>query len=329
LAAGCEIFDLPVASFVRGVLIEMSFNFFTTYDIQLTTRGTKTAATSKVTMDRIDTIHMTEGLSGNTNVWCEKYQIRSYEVDCRNRLSILSLFSFMQEAASKHAEALGVSIHQLHTENYTWLLSRLKIKIAAYPGWNEPIQVNTWPSGTQQLFALRDFKMNGTDHQPIAAAISAWLVIDLRKRRPVRIAPFVERLKPIEGSHVIDDRLDKLPALSNPAHEKGFIVRYSDLDINQHANNVKFVEWLVEGVPDDTLRCLVLSEFEINFLAEAFYNDQILTTCSPQNSDNTEFLHSLTRQQDGRELARARTKWREVGEGNSACDELNRAEVGI
>jgi len=280
-------------------------------------------------MDSGDILDQAGDAAGDINIWRENYQIRSYEVDCRNRLSILSLFSFMQEAASKHAGALGVSIHQLHAENYTWLLSRLKIKIAAYPGWNDPIQVNTWPSGTQQLFALRDFKMNGTDHQTIAAAISAWLVIDLQKRRPVRIAPFVERLKPIEGSHILDDRLDKLPALSNPAHEKSFVVRYSDLDINQHANNVKFVEWLVEGVPAGTLNTLVPSEFEINFLAEAFYNDKIIATCGSQNSENTEFLHSLTRQQDGRELARARTKWREVGGGNSACDELSRAEVGI
>jgi len=280
-------------------------------------------------MDSGDILDQAGDAAGDINIWRENYQIRSYEVDCRNRLSILSLFSFMQEAASKHAGALGVSIHQLHAENYTWLLSRLKIKIAAYPGWNDPIQVNTWPSGTQQLFALRDFKMNGTDHQTIAAAISAWLVIDLQKRRPVRIAPFVERLKPIEGSHILDDRLDKLPALGNPAHEKSFVVRYSDLDINQHANNVKFVEWLVEGVPAGTLNTLVPSEFEINFLAEAFYNDRIIATCGSQNSENTEFLHSLTRQQDGRELARARTKWREVGGGNSACDELSRAEVGI
>jgi acyl-ACP thioesterase len=263
-------------------------------------------------MDSGDILDQAKDAAGDINVRRENYQIRSYEVDCRNRLSILSLFSFMQEAASKHAAALGVSIHQLRAENYTWLLSRLKIKIAAYPGWNDPIQVNTWPSGTQQLFALRDFKMKGADHQTIAAAISAWLVIDLQKRRPVRIAPFVERLKPIEGSHVLNDRLDKLPALSNPDHERSFVVRYSDLDINQHVNNVNFVEWLVEGVPAATLNSAVPSELEINFLAEAFYEDQILAACSAQDPDNTTFHHSLTRQQDGRELARARTKWRQV-----------------
>ena len=66
------------------------------------------------------------------NIWRQNFTIRSYEVDCHNRLSILSMFSFMQETAGKHADALGVSIHQLQTENLTWLLSRLKIKITSY-----------------------------------------------------------------------------------------------------------------------------------------------------------------------------------------------------
>jgi len=263
-------------------------------------------------MDSGDRLNQAKSPADGTNVWREDYPIRSYEVDCHNRLSILSMFSFMQEAASKHAAALGVSIQQLLAENYTWLLSRLKINIAAFPGWNDQIQVNTWPSGTQQLFALRDFKISGADNQIVAAAISAWLVLDLQKRRPVRIAPFVERLKPIEGSHVLDDRLDKLPALSHPVHARSFVVRYSDLDINQHVNNVKFVEWIAESVPSATLNAWVLSEVEINFLAEAFHEDRILAACSPQDSDHTIFHHSLARQQDGRELARAITKWRKV-----------------
>jgi medium-chain acyl-[acyl-carrier-protein] hydrolase len=247
-----------------------------------------------------------------TNVWRETYQIRSYEVDCSNRLSILSIFNFMQEAASRHAEALGVSIHQLLAENYTWLLSRLNIKIASYPGWKNQIQVSTWPSGTQQLFALRDFELQDNEGHTIAAAVSAWLVIDLEKRRPVRIGPFVERLRPIEGGHILPDRLDKLAPLRDSTYEKNFVVRHADLDINQHVNNVSFVEWVLESVPSAVLNTAVPVEFEINFLAEAFYEDHVRAACHPQNQQHSEFLHSLNRRQDGRELARARTVWQEV-----------------
>jgi len=246
-----------------------------------------------------------------SNVWHEAYQIRSYEVDCRNRLSILALFNFMQEAAGRHAAALGVSIHQLMSENFTWLLSRLKLKIISYPGWNDRIRVSTWPSGAQQLFALRDFAIMDGNDRIIAAAASAWLVIDLRKRRPVRIDPFVERLKPVEGSHILTEKLNKLPAFSRHNHERTFVVRYSDLDINQHVNNVRFVEWVIEGVPPTVLKTSVPREIEINFLAEAFYEDQIQSSCSME-PPAAQMLHRLTRRQDDRELARARTVWRPV-----------------
>jgi acyl-ACP thioesterase len=216
----------------------------------------------------------------------------------------------MQDAASKHAQALGVSVRRLLSENYTWLLSRLKIKIVSYPGINDRIQIATWPSGTRRLFALRDFELRNGSDQVIAAAVSAWLVIDVQRRRPVRILPFVERLKPLEGHHVLSDTLDKLPGLKNRSYEKKFNARYGDLDINQHVNNVSFVEWLVEGVPSSLLNTSVPAQLEINFLAEAFYEDCILAACHPRDPDNMVYHHSLIRQQDGRELARARSVWR-------------------
>ena len=249
---------------------------------------------------------------GQPNIWQETYQIRSYEVDCHHRLSVLAIFNFMQEVASRHAEALGVSIQQLLSENYTWLLSRLKIKIALFPAWKDRIVLRTWPSGAQRLFALRDFEILDKDQQTVAEAISAWLVLDVQKRRPARIDQFVDRLKPLEGDHILPDTLDKLPGLDSRTHEKAFVVRHRDLDINQHVNNVSFVEWLVESVPARVLNTSVLAELEINFLAEAFYEDRILAACHCQDPNHTELRHSIIRQLDGQELVRARTMWRKV-----------------
>ena len=261
-------------------------------------------------MDSPETSRETPAVALEPNVWKETYQIRTYEVDCRNQLSILSMFNFMQDAASKHAQALGVSVRRLLSENYTWLLSRLKIKIASYPDINDRIQIATWPSGTQRLFALRDFELRNGSDQVIAEAVSAWLVIDVQRRRPVRILPFVDRLKPLEGHHVLPDTLDKLPGLKNRTYEKEFIARYGDLDVNQHINNVSFVEWVVEGVPSSLLNTSAPAQLEINFLAEAFYEDCILAACHPLDPGNSVYHHNLIRQQDGRELARARSVWR-------------------
>ena len=146
----------------------------------------------------------------------------------------------------------------------------------------------------------------------MAAAVSAWLVIDVQRRRPVRILPFVDRLKPIEGPHILPDTLDKLSGLKHHTYEKKFAARYGDLDVQQHVNNVSFVEWLVEGVPSSVLNTSVPAQLEINFMAEAFYEDCTLAICHLRDADDTVFHHSLLRQQDGREVARARSVWRRL-----------------
>jgi acyl-ACP thioesterase len=247
------------------------------------------------------------------NVWHQNFTIRSYEVDCHGRLSIVSVFNFMQEAASQHADALGVSIQQLLSENNTWLLSRIKIKMDAYPAWNDRLTVHTWPSGVQRLFALRDFELKDHRGHTVGAALSAWLVLDTVKKRPVRVGPLVERLKPIDGEHILPDRLDKLPALETPAHERVFQVRYRDLDINQHVNNASYVEWMLEGMPAGDQSELVLAELEINFMAESFLQDRIIAQCNPLDARKREFRHRLIREADGQELVRAWTVWRSAG----------------
>jgi len=250
------------------------------------------------------------------NIWKESFHIRSYEVDCRGRLSILSIFNFMQEAASKHADALGVSVQQLLAEDHTWLLSRLKLKMDRYPAWTDQLAVQTWPSGTRSLFAMRDFHLSDQNGRSVGSAVSAWLVIDTQKRRPVRIAPFVERLKPVAGDHILSVKLNKLPLHKDYEHQRHFRVRRRDLDINQHVNNASYVEWVLESIPVAIQDKAVLSELEINFLAESFFGNRIIARCQPQDPDSSLFHHSLLREEDGRELLRARTVWQPISKAS-------------
>lgn len=237
------------------------------------------------------------------------YPIRSYESDASGRLSILSVCNFLQDSASRHAERLGVSVHRLRSEDYTWVLSRLLLKMDSYPGSGETVRVVTWPSGGERLFALRDFCLMDSTGRHLGAAVSAWLVIDTRKRRPVRIEPFLVKLNPIIGPHALPFDLDKLPSLSGDAERSRYPVRFRDLDVNQHANNVSYIEWIIESLPRQTYEQGVLTTLEVNFLGEAVAGDTITARYRPLEGAETGFLHSIARASDGRELARARTRW--------------------
>jgi medium-chain acyl-[acyl-carrier-protein] hydrolase len=246
------------------------------------------------------------------NIWRETYPVRSYEVDCNGRLSAVSVFNFLQDAASKHAQALGVSVHSMLSQNHTWLLSRLKIKLDSYPGFNEPVEVATWPSGSRRLFAMRDFELTNGAGNIFARAVSGWLVLDTLKRRPVRVSSFVERLNPVDDRHALPDLLEKLPPLKESQYQRVLKVRHRDLDVNRHANNVSFVEWILEGLPPGIQETAMLTEFEINFMAEVFASDVILTKSCPTDESKGEYCHTLVREGDGRELARARSVWKEL-----------------
>ena len=84
-------------------------------------------------------------------------------------------------------------------------------------------------------------------------------------------------------------------------------VTCSDLDVNEHVNNVQYVEYIMDTFPFDFLRGHRLNIFEVNYLSEALYNDEI--TAGYQKKENMTFLHCLRRNNDNVELCRAETYW--------------------
>jgi medium-chain acyl-[acyl-carrier-protein] hydrolase len=243
------------------------------------------------------------------NILEQDYVIRSYEIDAGGGLSIPSIFNLLQDAASNHAYRLGVAVHQLLEKNYTWVLSRMMLKMDAFPAWRNPVRVRTWPSGIQTVFALRDFEIRNDADRVIGSAVSAWIVIDADKRRPVRPTSFAHKINSVEGLRAFDHPLNKLPKIDAADYESRFFVRYHDLDINQHVNNVRYIEWLLESIPGFGRKGLALKELELNYLGEAFKGDRIISMCRKDNPSGTRFSHIIVREEDQLELIRARTRW--------------------
>jgi len=245
----------------------------------------------------------------DSSIFKDEYSIRSYEVDLKGNVTIQTLCQFMQETASKHAHTLGLGLDHLFEENLTWVLSRLLVSIDTFPKWGDTITVHTWPTGVDHLFALRDFLITDKADVVIGKATSAWLVIDLTKRRPHRVKPFIDRIHSLTDKRVLKAKLGKLPSMEHPDYIKVLSVRYSDLDRNSHVNSIEYVEWLLESIPFELRKKYNPVELEINFLSEAMYGDEISNRLKKDDSPAPSFMHSLVRKEDGQELCRARTVW--------------------
>lgn len=119
-----------------------------------------------------------------------------------------------------------------------------------------------------------------------------------------------------------EDTRKKLPEFNFTAPMKGptQIARRSDMDPNGHINNVIYLGWALEVVPEHVFQDYHLAEVEMDFKAECTAGDQVeclgmsLTESVNGNGHAQQFLH-LLRKWDAEaqrhvEVWRARTTWK-------------------
>lgn len=240
----------------------------------------------------------------------DTHRVRSYEIDAGGRLTVDTICNLFQEAASQHAHLLGVGINELSQRNQLWVLSQLSLRVAAYPGWGETLEIQTWPSGQDRLFALRDFTVTTAADQPVASGISAWLVLDARTRRPLRPDDIIAHLNPVTDLRATAPNPCRLTkSCRDGGVQKRFQTRYRDLDVNHHMNNVRYIERILESIPAEQLPRLRLKTLQINFLSEALLGDAVISHACLQPQNPLGYDHLLVLEEDSRDLARAQTTW--------------------
>jgi len=243
-------------------------------------------------------------------IYRAEYIIHTYEIDFRGRARPDALLNYLQDTAGAQARELGFSVEALFGRGLTWVLSRYHIKIDRFPRLGEKIVILTWPSGRSEYHALRDWEILDAKGQKILRATSSWMVISLERKQPIPIETlYAERL--IVSKRALEDDFSPLPILPSATREVEFGVELSHLDLNRHVNNVVYVHWALEGMPAEILFNFSPVEIEVAYRAEAVYGHRVLSRLYAADEGKKEFWHQIARSEEGRELARLRTRWQQ------------------
>ena len=208
--------------------------------------------------------------------YSQEFTIALFDSDWHGNAKLTSICNYLQEIAGNHVDKIGQGMHDLSQNNHAWVLLRMRIKIIRPAKWKETIRIETFPTGIKGLFGARDFRILDTNNQVIALASSRWLVVDLKTHRPLRPHDIVKHMPIGNYAEVFDEDLGKLSPLSAKAEMiEDIKIHYSDIDINHHVNNVKYLKWLIDAFPHEMLTKKTISELEINFLHELKIGDHI------------------------------------------------------
>lgn len=230
----------------------------------------------------------------------ESFNIRASEVGAGGQITLPSLCSLFQEVAGNHALKLNFDISQLQEEDLTWVLHRMDIQIDRYPNWREKITIETWPAAGDALRAYRNYRILDEDDHEIGVCLSYWMMINLKSRKPTRMPQDVLDLRLSDIDHVMPVKSDRIAPFDESDIAKKFVVRKSDLDMNDHVNNARFVEWLMETYDDD--KAYLIKNIDIMFMQESLAGDII--TSERKIEEHQNYRHQL-KNQDGKILALA------------------------
>lgn len=245
------------------------------------------------------------------------FRIHVYETGPDGKLSLFSLFDYFQDIASDQAILLGFGRNDLLHDNRFWVLSRIYAVINKLPVWEESIKIRTWPNGIDTIFALRNYEVEHPDGSLLVSATSSWLILDRTTKKIQRPDSILAEYNPGIKSETSPIRYaSKLNQADEDGHlSQKFRIKVSDLDVNLHTNNVKYLKWICDTYDLEFMRNNIPLSTEINYLAESMYDEEIMIRTSVEHENDCFYNHSIIRTNDDKELCRIRIEWKKVNKG--------------
>lgn len=203
-------------------------------------------------------------------IWTEEYKISSYLVNLRGKAGLYAILNIIQDVGWLHAINMQVKLEK----HQGWVFTRQKLEMQEWPRWNQMISVRTWlrpPSGN---FMLRDYEIFLGDKK-IGECTSTFSVMDMQTRK-LAVLDFSSYGAVFRDDVQLLHKPEKIPLLSDAQDLAQFEVRNSDIDMNNHVNNTKYAQWILDSIPIDILRAgAEMKSYEVNFLAETKSGDVV------------------------------------------------------
>ena len=218
------------------------------------------------------------------SIYSREWEINFMQCTPNGYLSYTELCNLLQLTAASHSESGGFSFVDMQQFDQAWVLSRMRLEIAQMPKWKDVVTVKTWINTLENSRSVRALEVyvNGKKY---VGAETFWAVFNTRTRRPESMA------LPHDHCEKYADMRATLVPFSKVAIDQAQslvferTVMLSDLDIVNHVNNVKYLEWCMDLVDEEVILQQKIINFDMNFLKELSLKDRVqIYTSQTQNS---------------------------------------------
>lgn len=191
-----------------------------------------------------------------------KKAVALHDVDFNSVARTSAILQYLQSAAEAQLTENGMSYDSLKDRRRAFILSKIRLEVTAPLHVGAPISVITFPSDSRGYTFLRCFALE-CGGEVVARAASLWALIDTGSRSLVRVEDFNLGLPTLPPIDLIPKRI-KLPDNMSAVGE--YVVRYSDIDRNEHMNNTKYLDVYSHFLPMENR---MIKEVTVSYMNEA------------------------------------------------------------
>ena len=203
----------------------------------------------------------------------QTYFLRAADTDVNGEWRASSILMVMQEAGGAQSEGYGLGMAALREQNLAWVVSRTRMHMGGLPTIGQTVTVRTWPKPPHHAFFPRYFQFF-VDGEAVGSAVSLYVQLDLTTRRMVKpwlgnnveLECALESPMPMPGN---------IPTSEVAEQASQRVVCYSDLDVNEHVNNTRYLDWFCDCFTMEHHHAWALQDVLIHYNREIRAQEQV------------------------------------------------------
>lgn len=200
------------------------------------------------------------------NIYAETFTLRPAQCDMGDKWKPSAILETMQDTAGEHSKILGLDRNTLlQNGGLIWVVTRLKVEFSRVPSSGEEITVETFPTAPRHMFCPRSHVFRDADGQVMGSANSLWVTMNFETRRIEKSDFVLSRMPDNSGLQPAAGMPATVRALPGSAVSGGIVPQYTDLDVNAHVNNTKYLDWCCNALGVDLMSQMYISSFDINY----------------------------------------------------------------
>ncbi len=227
-----------------------------------------------------------------TSIFSKDWEINFTQCTPNGYLKYTDLCNLLQLTAAAHSEIGGISFSDMQEFDQAWVLSRMRVEITELPKWKDTVTVKTWINTLENSRSVRALELYVNGNKLVGSE-TFWAVFNTKTRRPEQLALPFSHFELFPENKATNESFSKINVNGDTELVCQKKVVLSDLDIVNHVNNVKYLEWCLDFIPTKLILNQKIANFEMNFMKELSLNDCVSIH---ENDSQNKTVFSVTKE---------------------------------